>query len=378
MAKRDYYEVLGASRTAGADEIKKAYRKQALKYHPDRNPGDKAAEDKFKEASEAYEVLSDSQKRTAYDQFGHSAASGQGFGGFEQGFSGFGDMFGDIFGDFFGGGGSRGSRPSRGADLEYTLEIEFEESVFGYEEVVDIPRLETCGDCGGDGAAPGTKRESCNTCNGTGQITVSQGFFSMKSACNRCGGQGSIIRVPCSRCHGRGQVKIKRKINVKVPAGVDNGSRLRISGEGESGLNNGPRGDLYVAIRVKSHHLFTRRGDDIICQIPISFVQASLGVQIEAPTLNGKAGLKIPAGTQSGKFFKLRGKGAPNVYGRGRGDEHIQIIVETPSKLNQKQRSLLEEFARVSGEEVHPISKNFWDKAKELLGHKEKTGKKNK
>ena len=370
-AKRDYYEVLGVERSAGADAIKKAYRKIALKCHPDRNPGDKTAEERFKEASESYQILSDPERRAQYDRFGHAAfeQQGGGFGGFD--FStaaGFEDIFGDIFGDFFGGQRRGRSRTRRGEDLRYDLEIAFEEAIFGAEKTLRVPRLAACGDCKGSGSKDGAPRETCNACRGSGQLRYQQGLFSIAKTCGQCQGQGTVLRDPCRTCGGGGAVRTQHALSLKIPAGVDTGSRLKLRGEGESGLNGGSTGDLYVVLHVREHPLFSREGNDVICEVPIGFTHAALGAEIDVPTPHGKVKMKIPAGTQSGNVFRLKGKGVPDVRGYGQGDALVRVVVETPKKLSQRQRDLLEEFARLSGEEVHPISKGFFDKVKEMFG----------
>ena len=385
MAKRDYYEVLGVNKNASPDEIKRAYRKLAVKYHPDKNPGDKTAEDKFKETSEAYEILSDSQKRATYDQFGHAGVEGafKGGGGFGwQDFTHFDDLK-DIFGEWglgdilsgfginagaFGGGGRRARRgPARGSDLGYELQIEFNEAAFGIQKTIKIPRYEICSTCKGDGAKPGTKKVKCSACGGEGQISTASGFFSVSRTCDKCRGEGVFIKTPCSDCNGLGRMKVTRKITVKVPAGVHSGVRLRVSDEGEAGLRGGPRGDLYVYIEVKDHPIFKRDGYDIICEVPISFSQAVFGSEVDVPTLKGKVKMKIPAGTQSGKVFRLREKGIPMLRSYGKGDEYVKLYVETPTKLNADQKKLLEEFAKACGEDNAPASKSFMEKVKRML-----------
>ena len=369
-SKADYYELLGVSRDIGAEELKKTYRKAALRYHPDRNPGDKAAEEKFKDLSEAYQVLSDPEKRSQYDRFGHAAFE-QGAGGFGGGFdfssTNFEDIFGDIFGDFFGGGG-RAGRQARGQDLAYSLEVSFEEAAFGTEKTVSIPRRVTCAPCQGTGAKPGTRPQTCGTCRGSGQMRFQQGFFTVARTCNRCGGQGSVVTDPCAECQGAGAVRKTSSLQIKIPGGVDSGSRLKLRGEGEAGPVGGIAGDLYVTIQVGEHPLFERHHNEVICELPISFPQAALGADIEAPTLEGKIKMKVPAGTQSGSVFRLRGKGIVDLRGGGRGDQLVRIVVETPTDLGTKQKELLEEFAQLNGGEVHPISKGFFDKVKELFG----------
>jgi molecular chaperone DnaJ len=381
LAKRDYYEVLGVSREATEDEIKKAYRKLARKYHPDVNKEDKDAAEKFKEINEAYEVLKDPEKRARYDQFGH-AGVGQGgfdagdFGGFG-GFGGFGDFGSDIFDDIFdifGGsfGRSRRRGPTRGADIRYDLEITLEEAAFGAEKEVEIFRMESCKNCNGTGAKPGTMPKTCPSCGGSGQVRRVQNLgpmqFTNVTTCTNCGGRGTIIEEPCPKCHGRGQSKVGRKIKIKVPAGVDTGSQLRMSGEGEPGELGGPPGDLYVVIRVKPHKLFVRQGDDLIYQAPISFVQATLGDEIDVPTLEEKVKLKIPEGTQPGTRFRLRSKGIPHLRGYGRGDLIVQVEVVIPKKLNDKQKELLVKFAKISGEDIKPTSKGLFRKMKDAFG----------
>ena len=367
--KRDYYELLGIARNASEEEIKKAYRKLALQYHPDRNPGDKQAEEKFKEVSEAYSVLSDAQKRAQYDQFGHAAFGDGGpfaGGGFD--FSGgFEDVFSDIFGEFFGGGTSR--RRARGQDLRYTLTLKFEEAVSGVERKIKIPRHGVCDTCRGNGAKPGTAPQTCPTCRGRGQVSFQQGFFSVSRTCNQCQGQGTIIKEPCPSCAGAGRVRDMHTLNVKIPAGVDNGSRLKLRGEGESAPSaGGTPGDLYVVIQVEPHPIFVRDQLDIICDVPISIVQAALGAEIDVPTLDGKVKMKIPPGTQSGNLFRMKGKAIRDVHGGHPGDQHVRVTVETPTRLTSKQKELLKEFAALSGEEVNPLSKGFFDKMKELFG----------
>ena len=365
--KKDYYELLGVNRNASEDEIKKAYRKLALQHHPDRNPGDKQAEEKFKEVSEAYSVLSDGQKRSQYDQFGH-AAFGDG-GPFAGGFDfsgGFEDIFGDIFGEFFGGGG--GKRRGRGEDLRYNLTLKFEEAVAGTEKKIKIPRHGPCETCRGTGAKTGTAPQTCPTCRGRGQVSFQQGFFSVSRTCNQCRGQGTIIKDPCVNCGGVGRVRMMHTLSVKIPAGVDTGSRLKLRAEGESGPTGGVPGDLYVVIQVESHPIFLRDNLDIICDVPISFVQAALGAEIDVPTLEGKVKMKIPAGTQSGKVFRMKGRGIKDVQGLHQGDQHVRVIVETPTRLTGKQKELLKDFAMLGGEEVNPLSKGFFDKMKELFG----------
>jgi molecular chaperone DnaJ len=366
--KRDYYEVLGVANSASAEDIKKAYRKLALRHHPDKNPGDKSAEDKFKEATEAYQVLSNPEHRTQYDRFGHAAFAQGGMGGFDFAAAGFEDIFGDLFGDIFGGGRRGRTRARRGEDLRYDLEIDFEVSVFGGEQVLQIPRLMTCGTCQGLGTKNGTPRQTCTACRGSGQVRFQQGLFSIAKTCGQCHGQGTIVRDACTTCAGGGVVRKQQTLNVRIPAGVDNGSRLKLRGEGETGHNNGPAGDLYVVLHVREHPLFTRQGNDIICDVPISFTQAALGTEIDVPTLHGKMKMRIPAGTQSGSVFRLKNKGVPDVRGYGQGDHMVRAIVETPKKLTPQQRDLLEELARTSGEEVHPISKGFFDKVREMFG----------
>lgn len=369
MAKRDYYEVLGVGRSAGAEEIKKAYRKVALKLHPDRNPGDKAAEEQFKEASEAYQILSDPERRAQYDRFGHAAfEQGAGFGGFDFSAAGFEDIFGEIFGDFFGGPRRGRSRARRGDDLRYDLEITFEEAVFGTEKTIRVPRLQSCADCDGSGARDGTGRETCSACRGSGQLRYQQGLFSIAKTCGQCQGQGSVLRDPCRTCGGTGAVRAQQSLSVRIPPGVDTGSRLKLRGEGEGGASGGPAGDLYVVLHVREHPLFTRDGNDIVCEVPIGFTQAALGAEIDVPTPHGKVKMRVPAGTQSGNVFRLKGKGVPDVRGYGHGDALVRVVVETPRKLTAKQRELLEEFARLSGEDVHPISKGFFEKVKEIFG----------
>ncbi len=367
--KADYYGLLGVRRDTGAEELKKAYRKAALRYHPDRNPGDKAAEEKFKALSEAYQVLSDPEKRSQYDRFGHAAFE-QGAGGFGGGadFStNFEDIFGDIFGDFFGGGGRTG-RQVRGQDLSYSLEVSFEEAAFGTEKTVSIPRRVTCVTCQGTGAKPGTRPQTCGTCRGRGQMRFQQGFFTVARTCKECGGQGTVVTDSCTECQGTGAVRKTSNLQIKIPGGVDSGSRLKLRGEGEAGPAGGSAGDLYVSIRVGEHPLFERHHNEVICELPVSFPQAALGADIEAPTLEGKIKMKVPAGTQSGRIFRLRGKGIVDLHGGRRGDQLVRIVVETPTDLGAKQKELLEEFARLNGGEVHPISKGFFDKVKELFG----------
>ena len=366
MEKRDYYEVLGVSRTADEDEIRKAYRRLAMKHHPDRTRGDKESEEKFKEVAEAYAVLTDPEKRANYDQFGH-AGVGAGFSDF--GFGSFGDIFGDIFEDFFGARtGTRRPSAQRGDDVVFNLDITLEEAYEGIEREISLPRFNPCDACGGSGAEPGTGRTTCPVCRGAGRIRQTQGFFSITRTCHRCIGAGSIIESPCRQCKGEGRVRATRKLRITVPAGVDNGSRIRYRGEGEAGQKGGMSGDLYILINVKKHDFFEREGENLLCEVPISFSQAALGTEIEIPTLDGKATVKIPKGTQSHHIFRIRNKGMPYIRGNGRGDLFIRAVVETPTKLNERQRELLEEFAKVSGEEVHPITKKFLDKVKDVFG----------
>jgi molecular chaperone DnaJ len=357
--KRDYYEVLGVSRTASDTELKKAYRRLAMKYHPDRRPGDEAAAQQFKRAKEAYEVLSNPQKRAAYDQFGHAGLErGTGGGGFR---GGFGDIFDDIFGDIF-GGGRAGARAYRGADLQYNLELTLEEAVFGTEVDIRVPHLTECRTCGGSGAKPGTAPQTCPTCDGVGQVRMQQGFFSVQQTCPRCRGVGQIITEPCGTCHGQGRVEEPKTLSVKVPAGVDTGDRIRLAGEGEAGTRGGGPGDLYVQITVKPHPLFVREGNNLICQVPIRFTTAALGGELEVPTLDGRINLKIPAETQTGKHFRLRGKGVKPVRGGPQGDLICQIVVETPVNLTRRQRELLEELDQslTDGGERHSPQTQSW------------------
>ena len=383
--KRDYYEVLGVDKSASEADIKKAFKKLARKYHPDLNRDNpKAAEEKFKEVNEAYEVLSNPQKKAQYDQFGHAAFDGSGggaggFGGFGGG--GFGGVgggaeggFGDIFDMFFGGGGGGRSRrpgPERGSDLRYDLEISFEEAAFGKEVELKVPRTENCEECHGTGAAPGSKPEECPQCHGTGQIQYAQntpfGRIVNSRTCDRCHGTGKIVKNPCHSCGGKGTKRVNRKINVKIPAGVDQGSRIRVSGGGEAGVRGGGNGDLYVYIFVKPHKLFKRDGNEVICEVPVSFVQAALGDTVEVPTLDGKVDLKIPSGIQSGTVLRIKGKGVPYLRSNGRGDQHVRIKVLTPQKLSSKQKELLKEFGELSGENVNPEQKSWKDSVKKFF-----------
>jgi molecular chaperone DnaJ len=371
LSKRDYYEVLGVSRNATADEIKKAYRKLARQYHPDVNKAPDA-EEKFKEAKEAYDVLSDDQKRATYDQFGHVDPN-QGMGG-SGGFNtaDFGG-FSDLFDMFFGGGGQRRNpnAPQRGNDLQYTMTIEFKEAVFGKETDIHIPRTETCDRCHGSGARPGTKPETCSACRGTGQQEVVQntafGRIVNRRVCTVCNGQGKIIRDKCGECHGTGKVKRQRTIHVKIPAGVDDGAQLRISGEGEAGTRGGPNGDLYVVIRVKPHEFFEREGDDIYCEVPLTFAQAALGDEIEIPTLTEKVKLKIPPGTQTDTYFRLKGKGVPRLRGYGQGDQHVKVVVVTPTNLSEEQKELLRQFSHLNGENTHEQHQTIFERMKKAF-----------
>lgn len=372
--KHDYYELLGVARSASEDDLKKAYRRLAIQFHPDRNSGDKAAEERFKEINEAYQVLSDPERRAQYDRFGHAAFDGArgggGFGGFDftQGFE---EVFSDIFGDFFGAGRGRSrSRSRRGDDLRYDLEIEFEEAARGAEKTISFQRLAMCEACEGSGARNGSAGvRTCPNCRGTGQVRTQQGFFSISTTCGQCRGEGMIIADPCAKCQGHGRVRRAQSLLVKIPPGVDNGSRLKLRGEGEAGSSGSPHGDLYVVIHVRDHALFARQGNDVVIEVPVSFPQAALGAEIEVPTLDGKVKLKIASGTQSGKVMRLKGHGFPDLHGYSRGDQLVKIVVETPRRLTVRQRELLEEFARIAGEDVHhPMSKGFVDKLKEMFG----------
>lgn len=378
VTKIDFYEVLSVSRDASDQELKTAYRKLAMKYHPDRNPGDKTAEDKFKECSEAYQVLSDPEKRAAYDRYGHAAFNGSssGFGGspFGGGFGGaqdLGDIFGDLFGEMFNMGGSarggRASRAQRGRDLRYDLTIEFEEAVFGVEREIKIRRSETCTDCQGTGAARGKEPITCTSCGGRGQQRYQQGFFSVARTCSTCGGTGTLIVNPCTTCRGETRVQTEHKILVKVPAGVEQDTRIRYQGEGESGKFGGPSGDLYVVLNVKAHKFFERDGDDLHCVMPISFPQAALGTEIEIQTLEGVETIKIPEGTQSGREFKLRGKGVPHLNERGKGDLVVEIRVQTPSKLSKHQKELLRQLGETMEVENTPTSRGIFEKVKDMF-----------
>ncbi len=347
MSNRDYYEILGVERTVSEAELKKAYRRLAMKYHPDRNPGDQEAEERFKEVKEAYEVLSDPQKRAAYDQFGRAGVEGGMGGGEGFGFGGatFNDIFGDVFGDIFGGGSRSGrQRAYRGSDLQYNLELTLEEAVFGVEKELDIPSLVTCDTCHGSGARPGTSPTTCQTCHGSGQVRIQQGFFSVQQTCPTCRGAGTVIADPCPQCHGEGRVREHKRLKVKIPAGVDSGDRIRLAGEGEAGVNGGPPGDLFVQVRVRPHQIFERDGADLYCDVPVSFATAALGGELEVPTLDGKLLLKVPPETQTGKLFRLRGKGVKPVRGGPPGDLFCRIVVETPVNLTREQKTLLRAF----------------------------------
>lgn len=374
-SKRDYYEILGLPRGATAEELKKAYRKLAVQFHPDKNPGDKKAEDRFKELSEAYEVLADPQKRQMYDQFGH-AGVGAG-GGQDPGFGGgsMNDIFGDIFGDLFGaGGGGRGRGGKRrsggrpGDDLRTSIDISFEEAAFGSEKVITIPKTIACDPCHGSGARAGTHAETCNQCGGRGEVSFQQGFFAITRPCSRCNGLGQTIADPCPNCSGSGQVKKRSQIAVKIPAGVDTGQRLKLTGEGEAGERGGPPGDLYVSINILPHAFFTRDEFDVICEVPITFIHAALGAEIEVPTLEGKVKLKVPPGTQSHKILRLKNKGLARLGSYGRGDQLVRVIVEVPTKLSHDQKELLKKFGESGGEQANPMHHNFFEKVKNLFG----------
>jgi molecular chaperone DnaJ len=375
MAKRDFYETLGVAKNASDEEIKKAYRKLAMKFHPDRNPDSKQAEDKFKEAKEAYEMLSDPQKREAYDRFGHAGVdpnmggaggAGAGFGG------GFSDSFGDIFGDIFGGGGRQRGGPQvyRGADLRYNLDITLEQAANGFDTTIRVPSWDECDTCHGSGAKPGTSATTCGTCGGHGQVRMQQGFFSIQQTCPKCHGSGKVIADPCSPCAGSGRVKLNKTLEVKIPAGIDDGMRIRSTGNGEPGMNGGPPGDLYVEIHIKQHAVFQRDGDDLHCEMPISFAKAALGGEIEVPTLSGKVSFSVPEGTQSGKTFRLRSKGVKGVRSGFPGDLFCHVVVETPIKLTDRQKDLLREFEQLTAEggaKHSPQSKSWMDKVKEFF-----------
>ncbi|MBI5443347.1 MAG: molecular chaperone DnaJ [Deltaproteobacteria bacterium] len=369
MAKRDYYEILGVHRNAGETEIKKAYRKLALQYHPDRNQGDKDAEGRFKEVAEAYEVLSDPSKRTRYDQFGHAEEAGlNSYGG--QGFdfqSHVDDLFGEIFGDIF-GHRRRGSRPERGEDLRYQLTIDFREGVFGCIKELEIPARRTCETCRGTGARPGTAPAACPRCEGRGRMRFQQGFFTIERECTHCGGSGRINTDPCEECRGAGTVERTRRLSVQVPPGVETGTRLRVMGEGEAGLHGGPSGDLFVVLTVKEHPIFTRHGADVVCEVPISFTQAILGAKIDVPTLEGNAPVQVPPGTQHGTVLTLKGRGGPKGRLTGRGDQKIVIAVEIPRRLSARQEELLREFQELEEEDAQPGVARFWEKVKKLFG----------
>ncbi|WP_430008954.1 molecular chaperone DnaJ [Methylophaga lonarensis] len=361
MAKQDYYELLGVARTATEAEIKKAYRRMAMKYHPDRNPDDKDAEAKFKEAKEAYEVLSDTRKRAAYDQFGHAGVDNSaGAGGFRGGAGGFSDIFGDVFNDIFGAGGRH--QNYRGADLRYRLELTLEEAVAGTTATIRIPVHVICKTCDGTGAKPGSQPVTCTTCGGHGQVRIQQGFFTVQQTCPHCHGTGKMIQDPCSDCHGEGVIQEQKTLQVKVPAGVDTGDRIRLAGEGEAGTGGAPAGDLYVEVSVKHHDVFTRDGNNLFCDVPISFVTATLGGEVEVPTLNGKAVLKVPEGTQTGQQFRLRSKGVQSVRSGSPGDLLCRVIIETPVKLSKKQKELLQAFEDTlkDGNNAHTPKHSSW------------------
>ena len=379
VSKRDYYEILGIERKATEQQIKSAYRKLALKHHPDRNPGDREAEEKFKEAAEAYAVLADREKREMYDRFGHAGVSGVGSGGvdptifadFSDIFAGLGDVFG--FGDIFGARRRRGG-PQRGADLRYDLEITFEESATGAETTIQIPREELCETCKGSGAAPGTSAETCGQCRGTGQLRYQQGFLTVARPCPNCRGAGKTISKPCASCRGAGRISRDRKLTVKIPAGIATGQRLRLHGEGEHGTAGGPTGDLYVVVHVQDHPFFHREGDDLFCELPIGYPTMALGGAVKVPTLNGRADLQIPAGTQAGARFKIRGKGMPNVSGRGHGDLHVIAAVAVPKKLTSEQRQLLEQLSKTLPQADGDVEtseagdKPFFERVKDIFG----------
>jgi molecular chaperone DnaJ len=377
LAKRDYYEVLGVDKSASDEELKRAYRRLARKYHPDVNKDDPQAEEKFKEINEAYGVLSDQKTRAEYDQFGHEGPTGQGFGGFD--FSGFGGGFGDIFDMFFGGGGfgssSRGRRPgpTRGSDMRYNLTISFEEAAFGTTKEIEITRNENCDECKGSGAAKGTQPETCPQCNGTGEISYAQntafGRFVNVRACDKCGGEGTIVKEPCNKCNGRKRIRKVKRISLNIPAGIDDGQAITLRGEGEAGERGGSSGDLYVYITVRPHTIFTRRGYDLHCDIPITFVQAALGAEIEVPTLEGKVKYKVPEGTQTGTIFRLRNQGIQRLRSTTRGDLFVRVNIEVPKRLKEKQKQLLRQFEKeTAGKEYHEERKSFVDKMKDVFG----------
>ncbi|MBM3408838.1 MAG: molecular chaperone DnaJ [Betaproteobacteria bacterium] len=376
MAKRDFYEVLGVAKNASDDDLKKAYRKLAMKYHPDRNPGDKTAEEKFKEVKEAYEILTDAKKREAYDRFGHAGVdpNAAGMGG-QGGMGGFADVFGDIFGDIFGGargggGGGGGGRNSvyRGADLRYAMEISLEQAASGHATEIRVPSWESCDTCKGTGAKPGTRPETCRTCNGQGAVRMQQGFFSIQQTCPTCRGQGKTIPDPCRACDGVGRVKRNKTLEVKIPAGIDDGMRIRSAGNGEPGINGGPPGDLYVEIRVREHEVFKRDGDDLHCEVPISLVTAALGGKVQIPTLGGKAEIDVPEGTQSGKQFRLRGKGIKGIRSSYPGDLYAHLVLETPVRLTDAQKDLLRQFeASLTDPKHNPKTRSWMDRVKEFF-----------
>ncbi len=373
MAKRDYYEILGVAKNATEEEIKKSYRKLAMKFHPDRNPDSKESEEKFKEVKEAYEMLTNPEKRDAYDRYGHAGVDPNMGGGGGGGAGGFADAFGDIFGDIFGGGRSnRGGGPQvyRGADLRYNLEITLEQAAAGFDTTIRVPSWDKCETCNGSGAKTGTAPTTCSTCNGHGQVRMQQGFFSIQQTCPKCHGTGKVITDPCAPCGGAGRIKRNKTLEVKIPTGIDNGMRIRSSGNGEPGMNGGPPGDLYVEIHIKPHPVFQREGDDLHCEMPISFVKAALGGEIEVPTLSGKASFTIPEGTQSGKTFRLRNKGVKGVRSGYPGDLFCHVVIETPVKLTEKQKDMLRDFESLTlegGAKHNPQSKSWMDKVKNFF-----------
>ncbi|MCL2163744.1 MAG: molecular chaperone DnaJ [Oscillospiraceae bacterium] len=380
--KRDYYEILGVEKKASDDDIKKAFRRLAKKYHPDKNPGDKSAETKFKEVNEAYNVLSDAEKRSRYDQFGHAGVDPNSFaggGGFGGGFGGFDFDFGDIIDSVFGGFGGFGGRsssrrnaPRKGADIKYTVDVTFEEAAFGVEKEINVSRTEKCPKCDGSGAKEGSRPVTCSKCGGTGQVNVRQntafGQFSSVNMCNECKGEGKIITNPCVQCSGSGKIKKSVKIRTKIPAGIDNGQAISQRGEGEAGTKGGPNGDLFIVVRVKPHPIFVREGYNVVCDIPVTFVQATLGSELEVPTIDGKVRYPIPEGTQTGTVFRLKNKGIPRLDGNGRGDQYVRTVIEVPKRLSDKQKKILRDFAEASGDEIYDQRKGFFDKMKESFG----------